>query len=149
MTSTPRLSNQTIFVRYVAIAAGSSLANLAVQLAAVRLWPTVLLMVSILAGTAVGFVIKYVLDKLYVFNDSYAGVTQETRKLLLYGFTAIFTTLLFWAIEALFWYASYDQTIKLIGGAIGLSLGNLAKYFLDRRYAFGSASTPAAALVHD
>ncbi len=47
----------------------STIANIATQELAIRISPVEPLTVSILAGTIVGFALKYVLDKLYVFAD--------------------------------------------------------------------------------
>jgi putative flippase GtrA len=137
-----RPSPRTIFWRYVAIAVGTSIANLATQALSLQLWPAIPLMLSILAGTAVGFALKYVFDKLYIFDDGYAGAAAEAKKVSLYAAMSVITTLIFWGTEAGFWYASHSHGWKYVGGALGLAIGNLVKYRLDRRFVFNQSPRP-------
>jgi len=136
----PRLAAHVIFVRYVLFAVVASIANLVSQEAAVRLVPWAPLMVSVLAGTGVGFVVKYVLDKRWVFLDGYDNHSAELRKIVIYGFFGIATTLLFWVIELGAWHIWQTVTAKYIGAAIGLALGNWIKYTLDKHYVFPKAA---------
>ena len=135
-TTASRPSPRAIFWRYVAIAIGTSAANLLAQAATIRLWPAIPLMLSILAGTAIGFALKYVLDKFYVFDDAFTDRASEARKISLYAGVSVVTTLIFWATEAGFWYATGSQGWKYAGGALGLAVGNFVKYRLDRRFVF-------------
>jgi putative flippase GtrA len=132
----PPLAAHVIFVRYVSFAIFSSLLNLASQEIVVRGLPAAPIMISILAGTGVGFVVKYVLEKRWVFLDRYDGPVAEIRKSFIYGVFGIGTTLLFWAIELSFWHIWQTAEAKYIGAAIGLSLGNWIKYLLDKQYVF-------------
>jgi putative flippase GtrA len=131
-----RLPPQAIFVRYVLFAALSTLVNLVTQEATFRLAPLMALELSILAGTAAGFLTRYVLEKKWVFLDPFTGYPEEARKLFLYGVFGVGTTLLFWAIEIAFWLIWQTAGAKYTGAVIGLSLGYLAKYFLDKHYVF-------------
>ncbi len=135
-----RLSRQTVFVRYVVFAVLAGLANLAAQEVAVRLVPTLPLMVAILIGTGVGFVSKYVLDKKWIFLDRYEGHGTEARKVVVYGVSSVGTTLLFWAAELLFWHATGTVEGKYAGAVLGLALGNFIKYRLDRHFVFNKTS---------
>jgi putative flippase GtrA len=91
---------------------------------------------SILVGTAVGFFVKYLLDKRWVFLDIYDGHGAEIWKILVYGVFGVGTTLLFWGIELTFWRVGHTVEAKYLGAVIGLSLGNWIKYALDKRYVF-------------
>jgi putative flippase GtrA len=136
-----RLRGRTIFIRFVTFAILAGVSNLATQEAIIRLMPPwIPIIISVLAGTAIGFVVKYVLDKYYVFLDGYDGHTAELRKVAMYGLFSIGTTLLFWAIELGFWYAWSTAEAKYIGAIIGLILGNWLKYLLDRRWVFSRGS---------
>jgi len=131
-----RLSGQTVFIRYVLFAILAGLANLAAQEAVVRLAPMLPLMMAILVGTGVGFVSKYVLDKKWIFLDRYEGHGTEARKVFIYGVSSVGTTLLFWATELMFWHATGTVEGKYAGAVLGLALGNLIKYRLDRHFVF-------------
>jgi hypothetical protein len=91
---------------------------------------------SILAGTGVGFAVKYVLDKYWIFFDRTSGSAAEVRKLLLYGLSGVLTTALFWAIEIGCWKAWGTDIAKYSGAVVGLGIGYVMKYLLDRRFVF-------------
>jgi hypothetical protein len=131
-----RLSAGVIFSRYVLFALLCSVLNLSVQETVTRIAPAFPIAVSILAGTAVGFIAKYILDKYWIFMDPVESRGKEFAKVAGYGLFGIATTLLFWLVELTFWYAWKTTAAKYIGAALGLSLGNWAKYLLDRRYIF-------------
>jgi putative flippase GtrA len=133
MTGTARM---TIFVRYVVFAALATLANLAAQEFVVRLSPIAPLTMSILAGTAMGFATKYVLDKNWIFYDAYTSHRDEVRKIALYALFSVVTTLIFWAFEVSFWTIWHTDFAKYTGAVLGLSLGYTAKFVLDQSYVF-------------
>ncbi len=131
------LAAHVIFVRYVLFAIISGLSNLASQEIVVRALPLAPLMVSVLVGTGVGFLIKYLLEKRWVFLDEYGGHVAEIRKIVVYGAFGVGTTLLFWFVELSCWNIWQTVEAKYIGGAFGLTIGNWIKYLLDKHYVFG------------
>lgn len=126
----------TIAFRYILFAVLSGAVNFAAQQVVIWLVPAAPLMLSILVGTAAGFAVKYVLDKNWIFFDSYTSHRDEARKVVLYGLFSVATTLVFWAFEVAFWTTWHTDFAKYAGGALGLALGYLAKYSLDRRFVF-------------
>ena len=126
-----------IFARYVLFAAVAGLSNLAAQELTVRLLPTSPVMTSVLVGTGIGFVVKYALDKKWIFFDEYDSHAAELRKIIVYGGFGVATTLLFWAVELGALWLLRTTTAKYLGAAVGLSLGNWIKYLLDKHYVFG------------
>jgi len=126
----------TIFVRYVLFAVLSTVANLATQEAVIRVTPVAELYVSILAGTAAGFALKYVLDKNWIFYDAYTSHAQEARKVTLYALFSVVTTLIFWSVEIAFWTIWRTDFAKYTGAVLGLAIGYTAKYMLDRNFVF-------------
>ena len=132
----PPLAAPLIFVRYVLFAIVSGLSNLASQEIVVRALPIAPIMVSVLIGTGVGFFVKYLLEKRWVFLDGYDNHVAEIRKISVYGAFGFGTTLLFWLIELSFWHIWQTMEARYVGAAIGLSVGNWIKYLLDRRYVF-------------
>jgi putative flippase GtrA len=130
------IAAMTTFALYVLFAAVSMLANLVAQEAVVRTAPIAALPLSILAGTAAGFAVKYLLDKKWIFEDAYAGARSEIRKVSLYGFFSVFTTLIFWAFEVAFLKIWGTDFAKYTGAVLGLSIGYAIKYLLDRTFVF-------------
>ena len=130
----------TIAARYVLFAVLSTLVNFLTQEAVLVAFPWAPLAISILAGTATGFASKYVLDKKWVFNDSYINSRDEARKVGLYGLFSIATTAVFWGFELTAWAIWQTDAAKYAGGALGLAIGYAAKYALDRRFVFRAES---------
>ncbi|QKK33317.1 GtrA family protein (plasmid) [Rhizobium indicum] len=125
-----------VATRYVAFAILSALANFAVQALVVSLFPSPSLMPSILAGTAIGFGVKYFLDKRWIFGDRYTSHAAELLKISLYGLFSVLTTIIFWGFEIAFWTVWRTDLAKYAGGAIGLAIGYMSKYALDRKFVF-------------
>lgn len=91
---------------------------------------------SVLLGTAVGFPIKYVLEKKHVFDFKAKSLGHDTRLFILYGFMGVFTTAIFWGIEFAFHDLFGTNAMRYLGGAIGLTIGSYVKYQLDKRFVF-------------
>jgi putative flippase GtrA len=123
-------------VRYVLFAILSTVANLLSQEVVFQTAPFMRLSLSILAGTAVGFAVKYVLDKYWIFYDAYTTHTDEIRKVALYGAFSVITTAIFWAVEVTFWTIWQTSFAKYTGAVIGLAIGYAAKFLLDRQFVF-------------
>lgn len=128
-----------IFVRYVLFAVIAGLANLIAQEAVLRIVAEFPL-VSVIFGTGIGFVVKYALEKRWVFYDRYDNHRAEARKVIVYGLFGVGTTLLFWAIELGFWHVGGTAEAKYLGAVIGLGLGNWIKYLFDKRFVFARAA---------
>ena len=136
----PSLLAHVIFVRYVVFAVVSSFCNLVAQEMIVQTVPMAPLMASVLLGTGVGFFVKYLLEKRWVFLDGYEGHRAEICKIVIYGLSGVATTLLFWAIELGAWHIWQTAEAKYVGAGLGLGFGNWVKYRLDRRYVFARTS---------
>ena len=91
-----------------------------------------------IVGTGSGLVFKYVLDKFFVFNQETGTATEEGKAFFIYTFLGLFTTLIFWGVEAGFDHFLKTPEAKYIGGLIGLAIGYIIKYFLDKRFVFQS-----------
>jgi len=124
---------------YIAIALLSIGIKLAVQMLSVSLYQGAFFIeASILAGTAAGMPIRYVLEKIYIFRFRSDNLWHDSRLFFLYTLMAVFTTLIFWGVEYLFHWQFDSDAMRYLGGFIGLSLGFLIKYQLDRRFVFVS-----------
>ena len=94
------------------------------------------MLLSMLVGTGVGLVTKYILDKRYIFIFKADNLAHDGRLFLLYSVMGIVTTALFWIIEYGFHWIFATELMRYIGGAIGLILGYLIKYHLDKQFVF-------------
>lgn len=122
---------------YSLFAALSILVNIATQALVVALvdhrWA---IPVSVLAGTATGLVAKYLLDKRLIFAHVSTGRAHEARTFILYSIAGVFTTVVFWGTEYLFHLWFRTDAMRYVGGVLGLALGYVLKYRIDRRFAF-------------
>ena len=94
------------------------------------------LYVAMLFGSLAGLVAKYILDKKFIFYHTPTDKKDNTRKFALYSLMGVFTTIIFWGTEIAFDTLSQDPNAKYLGAVIGLSIGYVIKYFLDKEYVF-------------
>lgn len=134
------MSSAVLAVRYAFFAALATLVNLAVQRLVLLAGQTAFsYLIALGAGTLAGLVVKYLLDKRWIFGDREGGLRAHGRKFSLYTAMGIVTTALFWGTETLFWLLGHTQAMRELGALLGLTLGYFVKYRLDRRFVF----TPA------
>ncbi len=95
--------------------------------------------IKIIIGTAIGFFVKFLLDKLIVFKDKHKSKTHTAKQVIIYGSFAVFTTLIFWSFQILFKFIFIFSYSEYIGAAIGLAIGYTIKFFLDRAFVFKKA----------
>ncbi|MFM7026312.1 MAG: GtrA family protein [Limnohabitans sp.] len=126
-----------IAVLYGLIALLATAVNIGVQAAVVHLYQGGgYLQLSVLAGTAVGLPIKYMLEKKFIFLFTADSIAHDTRLFVIYSFLGIFTTALFWGIEYLFHVVFGTDAMRYTGAAIGLTLGYVIKYHMDKHWVF-------------
>lgn len=132
------MNTHNLVFRYGAFAIVATLANLATQrLMLVMADGTTGFILALAAGTGVGLVVKFVLDKKWIFLDPIRSAKAETRQFSLYTLTGIGTTLIFWGTETAFWLIWQSQPLRELGAILGLGVGYVIKYRLDKRYVFG------------
>lgn len=91
---------------------------------------------SVTLGTGVGLVVKYILDMRYIFRFQARSVGHDTRIFALYTVMGMATTMIFWGFEFGFHHVFETKEMRYLGGVLGLAIGYLAKYHLDKRYVF-------------
>ena len=97
------------------------------------------LYIAMLNGTILGMILKYYLDKNFIFY--YVKKEFNNKNIfLLYIFTSIFTTIIFWAIELWFSYYVNINYSEYLGALVGLTLGYSLKYLLDKQLVFNNQS---------
>lgn len=138
------MSAYALISRYVLFAVAATLANLLVQ--RVVLLAGIFLPLpqggiyagALVAGTMAGLLLKYILDKKWVFEDRSTGIEEHGRRFPLYALMGVATTTIFWGMETMFWWAFHTTTARELGGILGLSIGYFIKYRLDRRFVFST-----------
>ncbi len=124
-------------VKYTIFAIISTLMNLLFQ------WVSFLfyngfgsLYMAMFMGTLAGLVAKYILDKKWIFYHTPKDKKDDAKKFILYSYMGVFTTIIFWGAEMVFYYLVPNPNAKYIGAVLGLSIGYIIKYFLDKKYVF-------------
>lgn len=130
-------SVKSIAIKYFIFAQLAMLANFGMQEATGQIYDGKhALGISLVVGTLTGLIVKYHLDKKYIFGFDASNLKQETRVFFLYAVVGLVTTLVFWGFELGFWHLFGTWQMRYVGGALGLFLGYAAKYQLDKRYVF-------------
>lgn len=133
------LRTSFLIIRYAGFALIAILVNLATQRFVLAI-SSGALVPAILAGTGAGLATKYLLDKKWIYFDSFGRVAKEARAIVLYAATGTITTAIFWGSEAAFWLIWQTHPMRELGAVIGLTIGYVMKYYLDRRYVFQSSA---------
>lgn len=136
------MTRRVLVVRYVAFAVVAVAVNLAVQRLVLlggdtAVWFTL----ALGAGTLAGLVVKYALDKRWIFYDTTRGTAAQGRQFGLYALMGAVTTVIFWVTETAFWIIWGTEFARELGAVIGLTVGYVTKYQLDRRFVFQGVST--------
>lgn len=126
-----------IVVKYTVFAVISTGCNLLFQYLSFAVYSGFAgLYVAMFFGTLAGLVAKYILDKKYIFYHIVKDKKDDAKKFALYSLMGVFTTIIFWGTEIAFDALIQDPNAKYIGAIIGLSIGYVIKYFLDKKYVF-------------
>ncbi len=124
-------------IRYIIFAVISTLVNLLFQYISFSLYSGFLsLYIAMFFGTLSGLILKYILDKKYIFYHKPKNRKDDGKKFLLYSLMGVFTTFIFWVFEIGFDYIFKSENAKYMGAIIGLSIGYVVKYFLDKKFVF-------------
>ncbi len=129
-------TNMTAF-KYIIFALISTLFNLAFQYLSFKVYLGFgSLYVAMFVGTLSGLVVKYILDKKFIFYHKVKDKKDDAHKFALYSLMGVFTTAIFWITEMVFDRLFTDPNAKYIGAVIGLAIGYVVKYFLDKKFVF-------------
>lgn len=117
----------------------ATITNIFTQVVSIYFYTGLLhIQISIIMGTATGLIIKYLLDKNFIFKYQTKNLKHETRTFILYLIMGILTTLIFLSFELGFHIIYQSDAMRYLGGIIGLIIGYILKYFLDKLFVFQS-----------
>jgi putative flippase GtrA len=97
--------------------------------------------ISILVGTAAGLPLRYFLEKRYIFNFKSQNLRHDGKLFVFYSAMGVITTLMFWGTEYAFHLIYDTDSMRYVGGVIGLAVGFYIKYQLDKKYVFVSRNS--------
>jgi putative flippase GtrA len=129
----------SLAAKYAFFAAVATVANVVTQYISLSLYSKVYsLYIAMAIGTFAGLVLKYVLDREYIFYYRVQDRKEDITTFVLYSCMGVFTTLIFWIFEIGFNAIFENASAKYIGAVVGLTFGYTTKYHLDKRYVFHS-----------
>ena len=124
-------------ISYTIFALLATIANIGSQDISLRLYDGIYAVVlSVLVGTVIGLVVKYILDKKYIFRFQVKNTAHDTQVFFLYTIMGLITSVIFWGFEFGFDYLFQSKEMRYTGGVIGLAIGYYIKYQLDKRFVF-------------
>ncbi len=127
----------SVAVKYAIFALLATAANIAAQDLSLALYDARhAILLSVAVGTAVGLLLKYQLDKRYIFGFSPGSLMHDSHTFALYTGMGLLTTAIFWGFEFGFHLLFNDKLMRYLGGVIGLAIGYWMKYHLDKRFVF-------------
>ena len=127
----------TIAVKYVLFAILATGINLGFQYMSLIIYnKQYSLYLAMFWGTLAGLIIKYILDKKYIFQFQTKNLKEDSFKFILYSCMGVLTTLIFWGFELTFHSLFSFESAKYFGAIIGLSIGYMTKYQLDKKFVF-------------
>lgn len=129
------MTGLVLVLAYAGFAAIAILANLASQRLMLAALPNVYVL-ALATGTIIGLLVKYALDKTWIFAGAQHARAGEAGTFGLYATTGIVTTLIFWGAETSAWLVWQTHMAREAGAIAGLLIGYVVKYQLDRRYVF-------------
>ena len=133
------MKKKNLITKYFSFSLAATLINLFSQRIILSISETNLfLLLAISTGTFLGLIVKYFLDKKWIFFDKVAGIRLGGKQFLKYTSMGVFSTLIFWAIEFLFWFIWGTHFMREVGALIGLLIGYITKYNLDKRFVFST-----------
>jgi putative flippase GtrA len=124
-------------IKYVVFALIATVVNIGTQDFVIRNYIGAFdIHISVFVGTGVGLIVKYILDKRYIFRFRARDAAQGGKTFVLYTVMGLATTVIFWGFEFGFDHIFETKEMRYLGGIIGLAIGYLTKYHLDKRYVF-------------
>jgi len=124
-------------IKYTTFAIFATAINLAFQYLSMQVCSGVFeLYIAILVGTIVGLVTKYILDKKWIFYHIPRDKKDDAKKFIRYSFMGVLTTCIFWGTELAFAHFFTYPFAMYVGAIVGLSIGYVIKYYLDKKYVF-------------
>ena len=131
------MKNKKKIIKYILFAIFATTANLLTQRIILSFSKTTFFFfIAISLGTLIGLIIKFFLDKTFIFLDKSKDFKKVGQKFSLYSSNGILSTIIFWGIESIFWIIWKTESMREIGAIVGLSIGYIMKYQLDKKYVF-------------
>ena len=129
------MKNKKKIIKYILFAIFATIANLLTQRIILSFFQTTFFLLAIFLGTLVGLIIKFFLDKTFIFFDK-SKISKKLGKSLVFILQMGFFQQLFLGNRVYILDNLENRKHEEIGAVIGLSIGYIIKYKLDKKYVF-------------
>lgn len=130
------IGTQALTVRGTDLIFGNYILNIPVLFNGRTFEFSVNILLSIICATGVGLLVKYILDKRYIFAYKPENLSEDSKTFILYTIMGIVTTVIFLGFEYTFEYMFNTEQMRYLGAVIGLAIGYWIKYRLDKKFVF-------------
>ncbi|MGF6966428.1 hypothetical protein OKW43_003456 [Paraburkholderia sp. WC7.3g] len=131
------MSASRLVIFYAIFAAISIAANIGLQKLSLMTYSGAFSVpLSVVVGTGGGLVVKFVLDKRWIFRYRHRDLSHGIQSFLLYTVMGLATTAIFWGFEFGADAIYHSEPARFTGGVIGLVIGYIVKYRLDKKFVF-------------
>ena len=131
------MQNTKIYFLYALFAIIAILVNIVSQMIILQIYKqNFSIELSIIFGTITGLLVKYILDKKWIFKTQIKNLSDDSKLFFFYTIVGGFTTVIFWSVEYLFHILFASDIMRYIGGIIGLTIGYSLKFILDKKFVF-------------
>lgn len=114
-------SGISLVAMYSIFAVIATAVNIATQELVFRVYEGPFFLVSSVgAGTLTGLVVKYVLDKRYIFRFQPDDAVHDCKTFLLYSLMGVFTTMIFWGSSSVFITCLHPKKCGIWAASLGL-----------------------------
>jgi len=131
------MSGMKLVFNYTLFAVFSTVANILSQDISIQIYSgAYAVYLSMIVGTAIGLIVKYLLDKKFIFRFQVRNAAHDSQTFVLYTVMGVVTTVIFWGFELGFDYLFGSKEMRYLGAVLGLGIGYVIKYQLDKRFVF-------------
>jgi len=131
------VNKKSLALKYLCFAVLAIFSNLGVQRIVFSTGDSqAVYVIAVVTGTAAGLLVKYLLDKTWIFYNSTSGLKGHSKIFSRYAMTGLLTTSIFWGFETVFWLIWETGFMRELGALIGLIIGYSIKYSLDSKFVF-------------
>ncbi len=131
------MSASKIFITYSIVTIFSILLNIGIQALSIEIYAGHFsIEISMLMGVLVGLPLKFFLEKRLIFFFNSKSLVHDMKVFVLYVVMGVVTTLIFIFVEYVFHVLFMTGFMRYVGAGVGLAIGSLVKYHLDKYFVF-------------
>ncbi len=139
MLNSPSLCPVRFTLLYAAFVGVGIVTNLGIQMmVAAAMTTSVEIYLGMGLGALGSMVVKFHLDRRYIFSCGPGSWRQKGRQFAFYSLFGVVNILCFWTAELTFHFLFQPDAMRYLGAFLGLAVGHSLKYRIDKHLVFGA-----------